>query len=127
MRRVLSAALRLLLGACAPSVPAGQRYVVFFSESSAQMDDPAKAVLVGAADWAKQHSDMPVVVASYADPYGSQKANTDFTRLRAQVVVDGLVANCVPASRIQRQDIGAVNFQLDAQESRRVEITVGNP
>jgi outer membrane protein OmpA-like peptidoglycan-associated protein len=100
---------------------------VFFSESSAQMDDPAKAVLVGAADWAKQHSDMPVVVASYADPYGSQKANTDFTRLRARVVVDGLVANCVPASPIQRQDIGAVNFQLDAQESRRVEITVGNP
>jgi outer membrane protein OmpA-like peptidoglycan-associated protein len=127
MRRVLCAGLVLSLGACAASVPLGQRYVVFFRESSAQMDDPAKAVLVSAADWATKHSDMPVIVASYADPYGSQKANADFTRLRAQVVVDGLVANGVPASRIQRQDIGAVSFQLDAQESRRVEITVGSP
>ena len=127
MRRVLSAGLVLSLGACALSDPSGQRYVVFFRESSAQMDDLAKAVLVGAADWAKKHSDMPVTVASYADPYGSQKANADFTRLRAQVVVDGLVANGVLASRIQRREIGPVNFTLDAQESRRVEITVGSP
>jgi outer membrane protein OmpA-like peptidoglycan-associated protein len=127
MRRVLCAGLVLLLGACATSVASGQRYVVFFRESSAQMDDPAKAVVLGAADWANKHSDMPVIVASYADPYGSQKANSDFTRLRAQMVVDGLVANGVLASRIQRQDIGSVNFELDAQESRRVEITVGNP
>jgi outer membrane protein OmpA-like peptidoglycan-associated protein len=90
------------------------------------MDDPAKAVLVSAADWARNHSDMPVIVASYADPNGSQKANGDFTRLRAQVAVDRLVANGVLAFRIQRQEIGAVNFQLDAQESRRVEITVGS-
>ena len=70
---------------------------------------------------------MPVVVASYTDPYGSQKANADFTRLRAQMVVDGLVANGVLATRIQLREIGSVNFQIDAQESRRVEITVGQP
>jgi len=91
------------------------------------MEDAAEAVLVGAADWAKKHPDMPVTVASYADPYGSEKANSDFTRLRAQVVIDGLVADGVMASRIQRREIGSVKFQIDPQESRRVEIIVGNP
>ena len=85
------------------------------------------AVLVAAASWAKKHPDMPVLVASYADPYGSEKANADFARLRAQVVVDGLVATGVMASRIQRREVGSVKFQSDPQESRRVEIIVGNP
>ena len=128
MPRLLCVGLLLLLGACALFEPSGQRYVVFFRESSAQMEDAAEAVLVAAANcWAKRHPDMPVTVASYADPYGSEKANADFTHLRAQVVVDGLVANGVMASRIQRREVGSVKFQNDPQESRRVEIIVGNP
>ena len=100
MRRLLCVCLLLSLGACALFEPSGQRYVVFFRGSSAQMEDAAEAVLVGADDWAKKHLDMPVTVASYADPYGSEKANIDFTHLRAQVVIDRLVANGVRASRI---------------------------
>jgi outer membrane protein OmpA-like peptidoglycan-associated protein len=110
-----------------PACCSNQRYVVFFRESSTQMDDAAVAVLVGAANWAKKHQDMPVIVASYTDSYGSEKANADFSRLRAQAVVDGLVANGVSASRIQRHEIGSVKFQSDPQESRRVVVTVGNP
>ena len=53
--------------------------------------------------------------------------NADFVRLRAQAVVDGLVANGVEASRIQSREVGSVKFQSESQESRRVEITVGNP
>ena len=127
MRRLLCIGLLLSLGACALFEPSGQRYVVFFRGSSAQMDDGGEPVLVGAANWAKKHPDLPVTVASYADPYGSEKVNADFTRLRAQVVVDGLVANGVMASSIQRREIGAVKFQSDPQESRRVEIIVGVP
>ena len=82
MRRLLCVCLLISLGACTLFEPSGQRYVVFFRGSSAQMEDAAEAVLVSAADWAKKHPDMPVTVASYADPYGSEKANTDFTRLR---------------------------------------------
>jgi outer membrane protein OmpA-like peptidoglycan-associated protein len=89
MHRLVCVCLLISLGACALFEPSGQRYVVFFRESSAQMEDAAEAVLVSAADWAKKHPDMPVTVASYAEPYGSEKANTDFTRLRAQVVLDG--------------------------------------
>ena len=128
MHRPLSFCLLLfLLGACALVEPSGQRYVVFFKGSSATLEDSADAVVLAAAEWAKKHPGMPVVVASYADPYGSQKASADFTRLRAQVVVDGLISNGVPATRIQRNEIGSVNFQIDSQESRRVEITVGSP
>lgn len=127
MRSLLSVCLLLLLGACALFESSGQRYVVFFRGSSAQMDASAEEVLVAAASWAKKHPDMPVIVASYADPYGNQKASADFTRLRAQVVVDGLVSNGVLASRIASREIGSVNFQIDAQESRRVEIAVGRP
>ena len=95
MRPLICVGVLLSFGGCALFESSGQRYVVFFRGSSAQMEDAAEAVLVGAANWAKKHPDMPVAIASYADPYGSEKANTDFTRLRAQVVIDGLVANGV--------------------------------
>jgi hypothetical protein len=64
MRLLVCVGLLLLLGACALFGSSGQRYVVFFGASSAQLDDPAEAVLVGASDWAKKHPKMPVVVAS---------------------------------------------------------------
>jgi outer membrane protein OmpA-like peptidoglycan-associated protein len=127
MRHLFGVGLLLSLGACALFAPSGQRYVVFFQESSAQMTDSSRAVLVAAADRAKRNPNMPVVIASYADPYGSKQANAEITRLRGQVVYDGLVANGVPATRIARRETGAVNFQIDPLESRRVEIIVGNP
>ena len=127
MRLLVCAILLLSLGACTLFGPSGQRYIVFFRESSAQLDDAAEAVLVSAAEWAKKHPDMPIVVASYADPYGGAQVNVDFVRLRAQAVISGLVANGVVASRIQRREVGSVKFQSEPQESRRVEITVGNP
>jgi outer membrane protein OmpA-like peptidoglycan-associated protein len=70
---------------------------------------------------------MPVLVASYADPYGSETTNVEFIRLRAKAVIDGLVANGVEASRIQLQEVGPVKFQSEPQESRRVVIAVGSP
>jgi outer membrane protein OmpA-like peptidoglycan-associated protein len=89
--------------------------------------DEAEERLVSAPERAKRHPDMPVVVASYADPYGGAQANADFVHLRAQAVINGLVANGVAASRIQRREVGPVKFQSEPQESRRVEVTVGNP
>jgi outer membrane protein OmpA-like peptidoglycan-associated protein len=127
MRLFIGVGLLLLIGACTLFGPSGQRYVVFFRGSSAQLDDQAKGVLVTAGDRANRYPKMPVLVASYADPYGSGTTNVEFTRLRAQAVIDGLVANGVEASRIQRQDVGPVKFESEPQESRRVVITVGSP
>jgi len=125
MRLPFALAVLLCLAACMQ--PSGQRFVIYFDPSSAQVDDPAKAVLAAAAEWANKHPDMPVKVAAYADTYGSEKANADFTRLRAKAVIDSLVSNGVPAARIQALDIGSVSFQADSHESRRAEITVGAP
>jgi outer membrane protein OmpA-like peptidoglycan-associated protein len=125
MRRLFSLALLMCLAACMQ--PTGQRFVVYFAPSSAQLDDPAKTVLAAAADWANRHPDMPVKVAAYADTYGSEKANADFTQLRARAVIDALAAKGVATGRIQRLDIGSVSFQADSHESRRAEITVGTP
>ena len=127
MHRLLTFGLLLFLAACAQPAPTGQRFVVYFDPSSAGLMDSAKVVVAAAADWATKHPDMPVVVAVYADPYGSKQANDDFTRLRAKVVIDALVGDGLPAARIQQRDVGSVNFQTDSHESRRAEITIGSP
>jgi outer membrane protein OmpA-like peptidoglycan-associated protein len=126
MRRRFGVALLLPLGACALFESPERRFVIFYKESSVQVTEPAIGVLSAAADWAIKHPDKPVIVASYADPYGSPQANIDITRLRAQATFDALVADGVQASRIQRQDIGSVKFQIDPQESRRVDVVEGN-
>jgi outer membrane protein OmpA-like peptidoglycan-associated protein len=126
MRHWLGVALQVSLGACALFEPSQRRFVVFFQESSWQLTEPAEGVLSAAADWARKHPDMPVIVASYADPYGSQQVNIDITRLRTRATVDALVADGVLATRIERQEIGTVKFEIDSQESRRVDVVVGN-
>jgi outer membrane protein OmpA-like peptidoglycan-associated protein len=130
MGRLLAVATLLVLGACSMvgSAPnSGQRFVVFFTEFSAQLDEPAKAAITGAANYSQQHPALAVGVVGFADPVGSPQANVDLSRLRAQVVSDGLVAGGVPVANIRREARGATNFALSGQESRRVEITVGSP
>jgi outer membrane protein OmpA-like peptidoglycan-associated protein len=122
---VLALSLAALLAGCSLLGPGRQAYAVFFAEWSAQLDGPAQGVVNGAAQFAKQHADFPVIVAGYADPEGSPQANIDISRLRAQVVADLLVADGVPLARIQRRAHGAVGFAATSQESRRVEITIG--
>jgi outer membrane protein OmpA-like peptidoglycan-associated protein len=126
MHRRLAIAMLLTLGACVMPAP-GQRFVVFFTEFSAQLDEPAKGAISGAADWSKQHPMLEVHVVGFADPVGSPQANIDLSRLRAQVVSDALVASGVPVASIKREARGATSFTLTSQESRRVEITVGTP
>ena len=97
------------------------------AEVGAPAGGAAEAVLASAAEWAKKHPKLPVVIASYADPYGSETTNVEFVRLRAEAVANELTANGVEASRIQRQNVGPVKFESEPQESRRVVVTVGNP
>ncbi len=127
MRHLSAFGLVLCLAACALLQPSGRRFVIYFDPGSAQIVDTAHAVVAGAAAWAKDHPDMPVTVAAYADINGSEKANADITRLRAQAVIDGLVGNGIAATRIQRREVGAVTAEINTHESRRVEVTVGTP
>ena len=128
MRRflVLFLALSLGLSTAAFAAPAGQRHklVVFFPAWSAEIDDNAKQSITDAAKWSNDHPQDRVNVAGYASTIGSKRANALLSDLRAQVVVDELVAKGVPASRIKLLPKGATTYIDTPLESRRVEIFV---
>ena len=125
MRRLWVLGLLLVLGACAQADQSGQRFVVYFQQWSAGLDDSAKQVVVSAAGWAREHPNVPVTVSGFADPDGSPQANRDLSRTRAQVVADELTAQGVAAQRVRVDARGSVGFALDSQESRRVTIVLG--
>jgi outer membrane protein OmpA-like peptidoglycan-associated protein len=102
----------------------GQKFVVFFQEWSAAIDDSAQSVIARAADWVTSHPDNLAHVNGFASTVGGQQANILLADLRAQVVVDQLLSDGVDAARIEQRGNGPVPFALTAQESRRVEISI---
>jgi outer membrane protein OmpA-like peptidoglycan-associated protein len=127
MFRLSVVALLLLLGACAFPVHPNERSVVFFEVWSAQLGQDAEGAIAAAAAKANQFPFAPVLVVGYADPTGTQLANKDLSRARAQVVTDTLVKDGVAPARIQQRAVGSVSYTSDSLESRRVEIIVGPP
>jgi outer membrane protein OmpA-like peptidoglycan-associated protein len=127
MRRLASLLLLCLTitGAHAAG-PAPQSFVVYFSEWSAALDDSANGIVGHAADFAKEHPHATIAVNGFASTVGSRKANDLLADLRAQVVVDQLLADSVPASRIHQRGHGPKQYALTPQESRRVEISVSD-
>jgi outer membrane protein OmpA-like peptidoglycan-associated protein len=101
------------------------KIAVFFSEWSAALDDVAMSAVSSAADQAKAQPKAPVTVAGFASTIGSKEANDLLAKLRAQVVIDQLVQDGVPASRIRRVGHGATPYSFTPLESRRIEITIG--
>jgi outer membrane protein OmpA-like peptidoglycan-associated protein len=126
MRRVfLSAILLLAAGGIAVAAGPRPRIVVFFQSWSAKLDEAAEQAIRSAAEWAKQHPQASVTVIGYASTVGGAQANEDLSRLRAQIVSDTLVADGVAPARIRRRALGPVDYALDPQETRRVEIALG--
>ena len=101
-----------------------QKFVLYFQEWSAAMDDNAQAVITHAADWMKSHPGNVVHVNGFADTTGSKAANILMSDLRAQVVVDQLMTDGVDQRLIKQRGHGSVQFALTSQESRRVEISI---
>jgi outer membrane protein OmpA-like peptidoglycan-associated protein len=120
---VMSVALHGGATRAADPMPA-QKFVIYFQEWSAAFDDSALGAIAKAAEFAKSHPGK-IHVAGFADPTGSKEANVLMSELRAQVVVDQLVTDGVPARTIAQVGRGSVQFALTSQESRRVEISVG--
>src|SRR5579862_7584615 len=120
--------LFLLLSVATGSVRAAdvpsQKFVVFFQEWSAALDDSAQTVIGQAAEWVKSHPGNVAHVGGFADPTGSKKANALLSELRAQMVVDQLQADGIAPNRISQRGHGSVEFALTSQESRRVEISI---
>jgi outer membrane protein OmpA-like peptidoglycan-associated protein len=99
--------------------------IVFFQAFSADLDASAKKSIGLAADWAKQHPGAPLLVIGYASSDGTAQGNKDLSRLRAEIVSDTLIADGIAPARIHRRALGAVDYRLDPQETRRVEIALG--
>jgi len=100
------------------------RFVVYFQQWSAALDDNALDVIAKAADLMKSNSRNHASVQGYADTTGSSKANILLSDLRAQIVVDQLLADGAASNHIRQKGHGSVAFMLNAQESRRVEIAI---
>ena len=124
MRRLFLLAALILAAGTARADPL-PHIVVFFNAWSARLDGAAKQAIQAAADWARHHPDAALVVIGYSSSVGSQAANQDLARLRAQIVTDTLVADGVAAAQIRHKARGSVDFALDPEEARRVEIALG--
>lgn len=123
MRRL--AILLLLFSACVGSAHAADpapRFVVFFQEWSAAMDDAAQGVVSQAAAYTKAHPRDQVRVHGFADPTGSRQANILLSELRAQRVSDQMQENGIPVARIRLDGHGSVKFAISSIESRRVTV-----
>ena len=126
MRRlaILFLVLCVATGSARAADPSPQKFVVFFQEWSAALDDSAQAVIAHAADWVKSHPGNVAHVNGFADPTGSKRANELLSDLRAQMVVDQLQADGIDPKTIRQRGHGSVQFALTSQESRRVEISI---
>ena len=128
-RFLAAAALPLLFAACETATPAAtaqpQRYVIFFTEDSAALNENGNQVIAQAAAAAKARPTVPVAVLGFAGPAGSQAFNQALSDARARNVADTLTGLGIPISRIQIRPRGPVDFDLVPTESRRVEIVIG--
>ena len=115
----------LLSPGLAHAADAPQKFVVFFQQWSAALDDSAQDVITHAADLAKAQPTAVVHVNGFADPTGSKRANELLTDLRAQMVADQLQTDGIDPKRIRQRGHGSVQYALTSQESRRVEISIG--
>ncbi len=114
----------LTLSAAHAQGPAGRKYVIYFEEWSAAIDDQARVIIMDAAQHALTVPRIAVQVTGFADPTGSRRANALLSELRAQRVVDTLRESGVSQTRLQQSGKGSVPFALSSQEARRVEIFV---
>jgi outer membrane protein OmpA-like peptidoglycan-associated protein len=138
MRRILMLSLSLLMltpvltpvltPALAQQKSGDQRlFIVFFKPWSADLGKTSLKVVQDAAAAAKAIKLSHVTVLGYADTEGSAKANLDLTQQRVEVVRDALVRAGYSKDDISVKAQGSVTPIGDAQESRRVEITIRAP
>ena len=112
----------------APQKGGGQRlFIVFFKPWSADLSKTSLKMVQDAATAAKAVKLSHVTVLGYADTEGSAKANLDLTQQRVEVVRDALVRAGYSRDDISVKAQGSVTPIGDAQESRRVEITIRAP
>ena len=125
IKAVLFAALLAAMGATGAQAaePLG---VVYFTEWSALLDPAATAAIGNVAKDVAGKTGQ-ITVTGYADTTGSNEANDLLSSLRAQMVIDLLKTDGVPAAKLKRADKGATPDIGGKNESRRVLISIDAP
>lgn len=135
-RMLLAAAALPLLAACSTAAldpilvrnPADLPHpVIFFTEDSSTLDEPAKATIREAAATAGRFGSARVNVFGYAGQVGGAAFNRQLSDARAQAVASELRRNGVASERIFVVPRGPVPFDMAPIESRRVEIRFAAP
>jgi outer membrane protein OmpA-like peptidoglycan-associated protein len=97
-----------------------------FTADSSVLAGPPAATVQRVAELLAAGPAVPVLVEGHvADTPGGPDAVQRLSDQRAAVVVEALVAAGVPAERITARGAGATRPLTTAEESRRVEITIG--
>ena len=109
---------------------AGAWYQVYFSASDSMLDARAQMMVDSIAYAAVNSGDTRVTVIGKADRTGTQSANMLLSHKRADRVRDALIADGVPAARIDtawtgenRQEVATADDVTEAR-NRVVDVTV---
>ena len=103
---------------------------VLFEVNQASLKPGAMRNLYQLAEFLKQHPTRQVAIEGHTDSTGSEAANLDLSRRRAEAVRDFLIINGVSPERItahghgEMYPIASNNTAAGRQQNRRVEVVV---
>lgn len=87
-----------------PAAPGGR--TVYFGVNRATLDDQARAVLSGIAEWLRANPQLSVNIEGHADARGTRAANLALALRRAEAVRDHLVALGISPGRLTAISFG---------------------
>jgi|SRR4051794_26520991 len=103
-----------------------QRYSVFFQPYSAELGDQASTTVHAAADFAKAHPALPIVVKGFSAPPDPKLDVDGLSDQRAENVKRMLIADGITPNRIATTGAGITDPEnLPTVSVRRVDISVG--
>jgi hypothetical protein len=111
----------MLAGLAVPAAAQAPPALVFSEAHSARLDDAAEAVL-GTVSTQARATGAAVEIRGFADPEGGAPDNRALSLARAEHVAHVLRESGVEPGRLRIVARGPIDFALDSQESRRVEI-----
>jgi outer membrane protein OmpA-like peptidoglycan-associated protein len=119
----------LTLAGCGEGVRTDRTFPVFFDNASATLDEPARDIVIGASNVARQSPLAAVTVEGYADDMTS-RADDHLSTNRANAVTASLVAHGINASRVTSIRNGIDRTSSDGEDGisgRRVDIAIQYP
>ncbi|GAN61139.1 hypothetical protein ACI01nite_05690 [Acetobacter cibinongensis] len=125
MRRLLTVLGLSLLAGCASEPP--RKYVVFFANSSVELDDASRNVIAEASAQAQKHSSHVVQVEGYAGAGNDLSADALLAVQRAKLVAQQLHDDGVSGDRIRQTPRAPSSTEASTVGSRRVEIELVSP